>query len=109
MKSGIYVIRNTANGKVYVGSAVNIKGRWAVHKHGLRRGKHHSQRLQRAWNKYGEAAFVLETLELCCVDLLLEREQSYFDIACRRIEEAQKQVSLFPADEPRQAVQESLL
>ena len=30
-RSGIYAITNTANGKVYVGSAVNIHGRWRVH------------------------------------------------------------------------------
>ena len=30
----------------------------------------------------------------------IEREPKYFDIACRRIEEAQKQVALFPHEEP---------
>jgi site-specific DNA-methyltransferase (adenine-specific) len=32
----------------------------------------------------------------------IEREPKYFDIACRRIEEAQKQAPLFPHDEPKQ-------
>ena len=30
----------------------------------------------------------------------IEREPKYFDIACRRIEEAQKQIALFPHEEP---------
>jgi site-specific DNA-methyltransferase (adenine-specific) len=39
----------------------------------------------------------------------IEREPKYFDIACRRIEEAQKQADLFIAAEPpRKAVQEGL-
>ena len=35
----------------------------------------------------------------------IEREPAYFDIACRRIEEAQKQAALFPHEEPRKAEQ----
>ena len=62
-KSGIYAITNTANGKVYVGSAVNIPGRWRVHLSHLRRGVHHSRHLQLAWNRYGEAAFAFSVLE----------------------------------------------
>ena len=62
--AGIYVITNAVNGKVYVGSAVNIPGRWRVHKSDLRRGVHHSSHLQAAWNKYGDAAFTFSVLEL---------------------------------------------
>ena len=79
MKSGIYKIRNTVNGKVYVGSAVNINNRWCVHRHGLERGIHHSVKLQRAWDKYGDLAFEFSTLEICEVDLLLEREQWWIE------------------------------
>ncbi len=61
--AGIYVITNAVNGKVYVGSAVNIPGRWRVHKSDLRRGVHHSSHLQAAWNKYGDAAFTFSVLE----------------------------------------------
>lgn len=40
----------------------------------------------------------------------IEREPKYFDIACRRIEDAQKQVDMFTACEPeQQAEQEQLL
>ena len=39
----------------------------------------------------------------------IEREPKYFDIACRRIEQAQAQGQLLPPEEPRQPVQEGLL
>jgi site-specific DNA-methyltransferase (adenine-specific) len=39
----------------------------------------------------------------------IEREPKYFDIACRRIEEAQKQADLFIAPPPPKPVQEGLL
>jgi site-specific DNA-methyltransferase (adenine-specific) len=39
----------------------------------------------------------------------IEIERKYFDIACRRIEDAQRQAPLLPPDEPRQPVQEGLL
>ena len=39
----------------------------------------------------------------------IERERKYFDIACRRIEQAQAQGQLLPPEEPRQPVQEGLL
>ena len=38
----------------------------------------------------------------------IEREPSYFDIACRRIEDAQRQTSMFPPEMPKQE-QEALL
>ena len=39
----------------------------------------------------------------------IERERKYFDIACERIEAAQRQAPLLPPEEPRQPVQEGLL
>ena len=73
---GIYVIENTMNGHVYVGSAVNFAARRRVHLHHLRHNKHHSLYLQRAFNKYGEEAFVFRFIEEVPKDrdLLLERE-----------------------------------
>lgn len=79
--SGIYKIRNSINGKFYIGSAVNILKRWNLHLHYLRRGEHHSQHFQRAFVKYGEAAFQLEVIEttLPTRSVLLAREQFYLD------------------------------
>ena len=63
-KSGIYQIRNLVNGKVYVGSAVNLQHRRREHRSDLRNGNHHSIKLQRAYNKYGESSFAFEILEI---------------------------------------------
>jgi group I intron endonuclease len=80
MESGIYAIRNTVNGKVYVGSAVNILVRFQAHLRGLRGGKHHSEKLQRAWDKYGDTAFRLVVLErVADRAALLSREQWHMD------------------------------
>lgn len=80
MKSGIYIIKNLLNGKVYVGSAVSIKRRWAKHKHQLNKNKHHSKHLQRSWNKYGKDNFFFEVLQVVAnkQDLIFE-EQRHID------------------------------
>lgn len=80
--SGIYAITNTVTGKKYIGSAKNIKARWGKHLNELRRGAHHSQRLQNAWNKYGASAFVFSVVEYVdCLGLLIEKEQAHIDAA----------------------------
>lgn len=65
MNCGIYEIRNTKNNHVYIGSAIDINKRWGGHKSDLRKGKHHSGHLQRAWNKYGEDRFEFKVLLFC--------------------------------------------
>lgn len=59
----IYQITNMANGKYYIGSADSFARREWQHKYDLRRGVHKNPKLQAAWNKYGEEAFVFEVLE----------------------------------------------
>lgn len=80
MKSGIYVITHVASGRKYVGSAVDIRSRWRVHKCELRKQKHHSPKLQNAWRRYGEDAFSFEVVELIS-DLhgLIPAEQKWMD------------------------------
>lgn len=76
---GIYRIRNTVNDKVYVGSAASLRRRWYEHRSQLKRGAHSNGYLQRAWNRYGEAAFVFEPLFICAKDMLLFYEQRALD------------------------------
>lgn len=79
-ESGIYKIVNTVNAKQYIGSAVDFYGRWKTHLSSLRKNKHHSIVLQRAWNKYGEENFSFQFIE--SVDdktKLLDREQYYIN------------------------------
>lgn len=59
----IYKIINAINNKFYVGSAVNFDKRKKRHIWRLRRGDHINKRLQAAWNKYGEPAFVFVVVE----------------------------------------------
>lgn len=78
-QSGIYQIRNTANGKVYVGSTQRFNKRWGQHKSRLRKGTHHSRHLQSAWTKHGEAAFVFEPIITCAPSMLIWYEQQFLE------------------------------
>lgn len=77
--SGIYQITCSANQVIYIGSAVDFTHRWATHRYDLRNGKHASRRLQRAWNKYGEEAFVFDALLVCPKEDLIKHEQEALD------------------------------
>lgn len=79
MITGIYQITNLHNGKSYVGSAVRFHSRWRLHKTQLAQGKHHSVVMQRAWNKYGEAAFEFKKLLVCAKADLIWFEQRAID------------------------------
>lgn len=59
----IYQITNMMNGKYYIGSSASFERRVWSHKYELKNGTHKNPKLQAAWNKYGEAAFVFEILE----------------------------------------------
>jgi len=59
----IYWIKNTLNGKFYVGSTTQRYVRWKTHRKKLRAGKHHCAHLQAAWSKYGEEAFEFSVVE----------------------------------------------
>lgn len=77
--SGIYKITNKNNSKIYVGSSYNIYLRKSKHYSDLNKNKHHSIKLQRAWNKYGESVFDFEVIESCNVEDLINKEQYYID------------------------------
>lgn len=76
---GIYRIRNIVNDHCYVGSSANLQRRVLGHLSELRRGVHHAQPLQRAWNKYGADSFAFELIELCAEVDLYVREQYWLD------------------------------
>jgi len=76
----IYLITNTVNGKYYVGQTVNaIAGRWRGHKSAARRSDIRDgdcKILNRAINKYGRKAFIVEQLtEALSAEQLNELEQ----------------------------------
>lgn len=76
---GIYKIECLQTGKVYVGSAVSIKARWASHRSDLRGNRHPNKHLQNAWNKYGEQSFAFSVIEECEIEQLIDREQHWID------------------------------
>lgn len=80
-KSGIYQIRNLANGKLYIGSASNLYRRKKhQHLYLLRKRVHHNTHLQNAFNKYGEQNFIFEVIEFVeDKNKLLELEQYWLD------------------------------
>src|SRR5258705_1470084 len=77
--SGIYKITCTANGKMYVGSAVNLLKRWSFHLWELRNNRPDNSRLQNAWNKYGESTFEFEIIEVAMSWSRKDREQYWLD------------------------------
>ena len=60
---GIFAIRCTVSGEVWVGTSTHLdtemNGAW----YQLRNGLHQNKRMQAAWNQYGKNAFTYEVLE----------------------------------------------
>lgn len=79
MNSGIYLILQNSTGRHYIGSAVQLERRWDRHRADLKAERHHNQKLQRAWLKYGENDFEFQIIERCVEDRLIEREQYWLD------------------------------
>ncbi len=76
----IYSIVNKINDACYIGSTIgNGKSRWIRHKTDLNANKHHSNYLQRAWDKYGSNNFEFKILLSVEDDILLIKEQEYLD------------------------------
>lgn len=80
--NGVYQIRHLKSSKRYIGSCAHQRGlgrRWRIHQSDLRRGRHHNSKLQRAWKKYGEDAFIFEILLYCDAENCLMYEQMMLD------------------------------
>ena len=81
--AGVYQIKNSKNGKVYIDSTRNLKTINGV-KFTLNNNTYFNKKLQEDWNKYGENSFLIEVLET------LEKEDSpYFNEkeALKKLEE----------------------
>lgn len=75
-KPGVYMIKNTVNGKIYIGSSVDMKRRARQHYHSFKKG-HGNSLLDRAYKKYGEDSFTFSVLEYCEESTIRVLEQSY--------------------------------
>lgn len=61
--TGIYQIRNTANGKLLIGSSLNLDGSVNSNRFQLKMNCHRNSQLQQDWQTYGETSFIFEVLE----------------------------------------------
>ena len=73
--AGVFLVTNTANGKVLLGSSMNLHGPLQKHRFMLRTGSHWNRALQRDFVEHGEAAFRFEIVER-----LERREEPGFDL-----------------------------
>ena len=71
----IYKISSMYSDNAYVGSTIEPKRRWRLHKKELNQGTHTSFVLQRAWDKYGEDAFTFEAVLICSV-----KERFFYEV-----------------------------
>lgn len=76
MNSGIYVITNKVNGKVYVGKTKNFKARFYQYEYDYRsqRTEHINRYLLASMNKHGFDNFEFKVIEYCSIELCTERE-----------------------------------
>ncbi len=73
--AGVFQIKNTVNGKILLGSSLNLEGPLNSHKFMLTIGRHRNDLLQKEWNEYGTEKFVFEILEVVKV-----KDDPHFDV-----------------------------
>lgn len=73
---GIYAIKNTINGKLYIGQSLDVLQRWRQHKHRLDEGTHLNAHLQAAWQMHGADSFLFQVLRVCEPDALGATEEA---------------------------------
>jgi group I intron endonuclease len=62
--AGVFQVKNTANGKILLGSSLNLEGTLNGHRFMLKTRSHRNKVLQEEWNEYGVDKFVFEVLEI---------------------------------------------
>ena len=61
--AGVYQVKNIANGKMLLGSSLNLEGPLNRHKFMLKIGSHPNKALQKDWDELGAERFAFEILE----------------------------------------------
>jgi len=61
--AGIFKITNKANGKVFIGKGMNVRGRLNGQELQLKWGSHHNKILQEDWNRFGPDQFIFEVID----------------------------------------------
>ena len=79
IKTGlIYSIKNTSNGKVYIGQTVRYAARKYSHLLCLRKNAHYNKHLQNDYNKHGEDKFLFAIIKKDIPIHELNDEENYF-------------------------------
>jgi group I intron endonuclease len=79
-KTGIYVITNDIDARIYIGSATSFKQRYAVHKKKIIHNEGCNPKLKNFANKYGIEHLTFSAVHACEKEDLLKVEQLYLDI-----------------------------
>lgn len=61
--AGVFQVKNTTNGKVLLGSSLNLEGSLNKHRFMLMAGSHRNKALQQDWNNSQPELFAFEVLE----------------------------------------------
>jgi len=69
--AGVYQIKNTKTGRVYLAATISFQHRWHDDKMALAAGVFHNPAIQRDYIKYGSAAFECSIIKVCDPQLLL--------------------------------------
>ncbi len=77
---GVYSITNNVNGKMYIGSAVDMYRRFLTHRSCLVNNSHANTHLQRSFNKHGASSFEFNVMIFCEEHLVLNHEQHQIDL-----------------------------
>ena len=79
-KSGVYLIRNIINEKVYIGKSTDLLHRYRQHTSNLRTGMHPNQEMKNDYNLYGGNAFLFDIIEECILGDMKKIEQEWIDV-----------------------------
>ena len=75
-QAGIFQVKNTVNGKVFLGSSTNLHGPLNKHRFMLKINNHDNKQLQKDWNELGADAITFEILEV-----VEEKDEPTFSLA----------------------------
>lgn len=61
-KIGVFAVRNLLNGKIFIGSSVNLDAMWNRIQVQLNFGNYYNSQLQKDWKEFGPESFVYEII-----------------------------------------------
>jgi hypothetical protein len=62
-KMGVFQIKNNSNGKIFIGSSLDLKAIWHSQRLQLETGTHINSELQKDWKEFGPENFSYEIIE----------------------------------------------